>query len=56
MAELTLSAEHGSVTLDPDGGYWYVPNEGFTGTDSFTFRYSDYLLWSEETTVTVTVE
>lgn len=56
MAELTLSAENGSVTLDPDGGYWYVPNEGFTGTDSFTFRYSDYLLWSEETTVTVTVE
>lgn len=55
MAELTISAEHGSVTVDANGGYWYVPYEGFTGTDTFTFRYSDYLMWSGETTVTVTV-
>lgn len=55
MAELTLSAEHGSVTVDETGGYWYVPYEGFTGTDTFTFHYSDYLMWSAETTVTVTV-
>ncbi len=56
MTELTVSAEHGSVMLSPDGEYWYVPHEGFTGTDSFTFRYSDYLLWSEDTTVNITVE
>lgn len=55
MAELTVSAEHGSVTVDETGGYWYVPYEGFTGTDRFTFHYSDYLMWSGETTVTITV-
>lgn len=55
MAELTISAEHGSVTVDETGGYWYVPYEGFTGTDHFTFHYSDYLMWSGETTVTITV-
>ncbi|MCH5183402.1 MAG: DUF4855 domain-containing protein [Oscillospiraceae bacterium] len=54
-AELTVSAEHGSVTVDANGGYWYIPYEGFTGKDTFTFRYSDYLMWSAETTVTITV-
>lgn len=56
MAELTIFAEHGSVTVDANGGYWYVPYDGFTGTDTFTFHYSNYLMWSAETTVTITVE
>lgn len=55
IAELTLSAEHGSVSVDENGGYVYVPYEGFTGTDTFMFRYSNYLTWSEEITVTVQV-
>ena len=55
IAELTLSAEHGSVTVDENGGFLYIPYEGFTGTDTFTFRYSNYLSWSGETTVTVQV-
>lgn len=55
IAELTLSAEHGSVTVDENGGYVYVPHEGFTGKDTFTFHYSNYLTWSEDTTVTVQV-
>lgn len=55
MAELTLSAEHGSVTVDAKGNYLYVPYEGFTGEDSFTFHYTNFLTWSEETTVTVRV-
>ncbi len=55
IAELTLSTEHGMLTLCQDGSYLYIPYEGFTGTDTFSFRYSNYLTWSEETTVTITV-
>lgn len=33
----------------------YTPNENFNGTDSFTFRVNDGLLFSETATVTVTV-
>lgn len=54
-AELTVSAEHGSVTIDSTGNYWYIPYEGFTGTDTFSFHYSNYLMWAADTTVTVTV-
>jgi hypothetical protein len=28
---------HGSLTLNPDGSFNYVPQAGFTGTDSFTY-------------------
>ena len=28
---------HGSLTLDPDGSFHYVPELGFTGDDSFTY-------------------
>ena len=28
---------HGSLTLNPDGSFSYVPQAGFTGTDSFTY-------------------
>ena len=54
-AGLTMSAEHGSVTVDANGGFLYVPYEGFTGTDTFSFHYNDYLTWSADTTVTVQV-
>jgi hypothetical protein len=28
---------HGSLTLKPDGAFEYVPQSGFTGTDTFTY-------------------
>lgn len=28
---------HGSLTLNPDGSFNYVPQAGFTGTDTFTY-------------------
>ncbi len=56
MTELTVSAEHGTVSVAPDGTFLYIPYDGFTGTDTFRFRYSNYLNWSEDTTYTVTVE
>lgn len=56
FAELVRSAEHGCISVSPNGTYMYIPNEGFTGTDSFTFRYSNCIASSEETTVTITVK
>src|SRR5262245_29638703 len=31
------SPAHGSVTLNPDGSFGYVPQAGFTGDDTFTY-------------------
>jgi phytase-like protein/Big-like domain-containing protein len=42
---LTLVAHsdpaHGSLTLNPDGSFRYVPEAGFRGTDTFTYTVSD---------------
>jgi len=32
---------HGSVTVDPNGGFSYTPEAGFHGRDSFTYTASD---------------
>lgn len=29
---------HGSVTMDSSGNYTYTPNNGYTGSDSFTYK------------------
>ncbi|MFO7648448.1 Ig-like domain-containing protein [Halomonas campaniensis] len=47
---------HGSVTINPDGTLTYTPDEGFVGTDSFTYQASDGDLLSDPATVQVTVE
>ncbi|HEX4752694.1 MAG TPA: esterase-like activity of phytase family protein [Solirubrobacterales bacterium] len=33
--------EHGSLELEPDGGFTYTPELGFSGTDSFTYTIDD---------------
>ena len=33
--------QHGTVSLDSDGGYVYTPDAGFTGFDLFTFTVND---------------
>ncbi|WP_246091879.1 cadherin-like domain-containing protein [Aliirhizobium smilacinae] len=33
--------QHGTVTINPDGTYTYIPSVGYNGTDSFTFTISD---------------
>ncbi|MEV5708891.1 esterase-like activity of phytase family protein [Actinoallomurus sp. NPDC052274] len=35
------SPAHGSLSLDPDGSFRYIPAAGFTGTDSFAYTVSD---------------
>jgi VCBS repeat-containing protein len=38
---LDTSPSHGTLTLNPDGTYTYVPAPGFSGPDSFTVFVSD---------------
>lgn len=53
---LTGGAKNGTVSLSTDGTLRYYPAPGFTGTDSFTYTYNNYLGESETCTVEITVE
>jgi len=46
---------NGSLSLSPSGGFVYVPNANFHGTDSFVYRASDGAL-TDDATVTITVQ
>lgn len=56
-AYLITGSPHGTVTLDQDGQFTFVPNEGFTGDKTtFTYQICDYgyaPLCSEIATVTI---
>jgi VCBS repeat-containing protein len=54
-ATVASPPSNGSVTLDPDGSFVYVPAPGFTGTDTFTYTASDGVVTSAPATVTLTV-
>ena len=47
---------HGDVYLQDDGSVLYSPNEGFSGTDSFTYWSADEEGFFTQATVTVTVD
>ncbi|QUD89887.1 Ig-like domain-containing protein [Phenylobacterium montanum] len=46
---------HGTLTLNADGSFSYTPNQGYVGTDSFTYIASDSLGVGTPTTVTLNV-
>jgi len=46
---------HGSLELDPDGSFTYLPYNGFSGTDSFTYAVTDRITNSASATVTLNV-
>ncbi|MFZ7087645.1 Ig-like domain-containing protein [Curtobacterium sp. RRHDQ10] len=55
-AAVTAGPSHGTLTLDPNGGYTYTPTAGFAGKDSFTYTATDSSGQSTTpTTVTITV-
>jgi uncharacterized delta-60 repeat protein len=54
-AVLAAGAVHGTVTLQPNGSFQYVPAPGFSGSDSFTYRASDGAALSNVATVGITV-
>lgn len=53
---VTKSPEHGSVTIEDDGTYRYYPDKGYTGPDSFEYKYSEGLDYSDSCKVLITVK
>jgi VCBS repeat-containing protein len=54
-AEIVSSTTSGSLTLEPDGSFTYVPNADFFGTDTFTYIATDGVNDSAPATVTINV-
>ncbi len=52
---LVRNALHGSVTLNADGSFQYVPVANYSGADSFTYSVSDSALSSLAVTVNLNV-
>lgn len=47
---------NGSVTVEEDGSFTYVPDASFTGNDAFSFRVSDGSLESNVANVEIVIE
>ena len=52
---LVTQPAHGTVTLSPSGSFHYVPNEIYSGVDSFTFMANDGVDDSNVATITINV-
>ena len=48
--------KHGSVKLNQDGSFTYTPNNGYTGSDSFTYNITDGILESDKATVKILIQ
>lgn len=46
---------NGTLTLNPNGSFTYIPDPGFTGTDSFTYAVNDGEFQSGPATITLIV-
>jgi hypothetical protein len=53
--ELVTDVNDGTLTFQANGSIVYRPRRNFVGTDTFTFRVSDGVSWSNTATVTITV-
>lgn len=47
---------HGVLTLNSNGGFIYIPNANYRGTDSFTYQAYDGKAYSADATVTIEVD
>ena len=52
---LVTPPAHGTLDLQPDGGFTYTPDPGYTGPDSFTYVVFDGISYSDPVTVDITV-
>ncbi|MDM1551662.1 MBG domain-containing protein [Empedobacter falsenii] len=52
---LVTNTIHGTLNLNANGSFTYMPHANFNGTDSFTYRANDGTLSSDVATVTITV-
>lgn len=55
-AVFKTNPQHGNLTPNSDGSFTYIPNNGFSGDDTFTYEAYDGQLSSHTATVTITVE
>ena len=55
-AVLTTGAQHGGLALAGSGSFTYMPDPGFTGTDTFQYRASDGFDSSGPVTVAITID
>ena len=55
IAILITNVSHGTLTLNANGSFTYMPETNFNGTDSFTYKVNDGELDSNVATVTITV-
>lgn len=55
-AVLVDQPDHGTITLNSDGSFTYVPDGGFADTDSFTYQASDGSDLSAVTEVVISVD
>jgi VCBS repeat-containing protein len=54
-AALDAAPGHGSLTLNPNGGFTYTPAAGYAGPDSFTYHANDGTANSATATASITV-
>lgn len=55
VSAVTQLPTKGSLTLNADGSFTYIPNLDANGTDTFKYRATDGSLLSNEATVTITI-
>jgi hypothetical protein len=55
VALLKLGTTNGSLTLEPDGTFTYVPRPGFVGVDTFTYTAYDFVSESAAASVRISV-
>lgn len=51
----SVTPSHGSVGINPNGSYAYLPFSGYSGPDSFSFTANDGIGNSNEATISLTV-
>ena len=54
-ANLVKYVTHGDVTINPNGSFIYIPDTGYTGNDSFTYRANDGTSYSNTVIVIISV-
>jgi ELWxxDGT repeat protein/predicted outer membrane repeat protein len=55
-AHLVTGPSHGSLTLNADGSFTYLPAANYSGLDSFTYKVHDGHEYSNVATVVITVQ
>lgn len=55
LASIVTQPSHGTVTLQADGSFSYIPAAGYFGADSFTYKVNDGSLDSAPATVNLSV-